>query len=139
MDAGGIHAHVIVVAVQRDPAAGAAGGVAVSRGDTPGDPLGRIPSTPASGNLTEAISIGLLNGRLGVPRTSVLTNNLAVTGLAEHDVSNAARLWGREYFAHIVCQAGVLRPWIAPPVIGRVLSQAGTGPEIPKTVTPPTG
>jgi len=45
MGTGGIHAHVIVAAVQRDPAAGAAGGVAVSRGDAPGYVLGRVQTT----------------------------------------------------------------------------------------------
>src|ERR1035441_4380680 len=139
MDACGTYANEIVVAVKRAPAAGAADGVAIRRGDAPGDPLGRIQSTPASGNLTEAISIGLLNGRLGVSRADVLTNNLAVTAIDVNHGAHAARLWGRDYLAHINCQAGILRPWIAPPVIGRVLSQAGTEPVMLPTVAHPAG
>ena len=57
-------------------------------------------------------------------------NNLAKTGLAVHYIAYAARLWVRDDLAHVVCQAGVLRPGIAPPVMGRVLNQAGTGPEM---------
>src|ERR1035441_9829364 len=117
MGARGIHANEIVVAVKRDPAAGAADGVAVRRGNAPRDPLGGVQGAPAGGNSSEVAAIGLLTWAFGIAGGHVLTHDLAVTAIDVNDRAHAARLWGREYFAHINDQAGVLGPWIIPPAI----------------------
>ena len=128
MGAGGIHANEVVVAIQRDPAAGAADGVAIGRGHAPGDPLCGGQSAPAAGNSTKVAAILLLVRRLRIARGDILTHELAVAAVDVNYRAHAARLWGRDYLAHINCQAGILRPWITPPAIGRVLSQGGTEP-----------
>ena len=83
---------------------------------------------PPPGHLAKVKSIFLLDWAFGIARGDILTHDLAVTAVYVNHGTHAARLWGRGYFAHNNYQAGVLRRWITPPDIGRILSQAGTGP-----------
>src|ERR1035438_2339065 len=131
MSAGGIHANEVVVAIQRDPAAAAADGVAIGRGNAPSDALGGVQGAPSAGDRAKVAAGVLLVRRLRVARGDILTHDLAVAAVDVNHGAHSARLWGRGYFAHINYQAGVLKPWIIPLVIGRVLSQAGTEPVIP--------
>src|ERR1017187_2326098 len=139
MGARGIHANEIVVAVKRDPAAGAADGVAIGRGNAPRDALFGNQGAPTAGNSAKITAILLLVRGLRVARGDILTHDLAVTAVNVNHGADAARLWGRGYLAHINCQAGILRPWITPPAIGRVLSQAGTKPVMLPTLPLPAG
>src|ERR1039457_535487 len=134
MGARGIHANEIVVAIQRDPAAGAADGVAIGRGNAPGDALCGVQGAPSAGDRAKVAAVVLLVRRLRVAWGDILTHDMAVAAVDVNHGAHAARLWGRGYFAHINCQAGGLKPWIIPLVIGRVLSQAGTEPVIPFTL-----
>src|ERR1017187_5755226 len=127
MGATGIHANEIIVAVQRDPAAGAADGVAVRRGNAPRDPSCWVQAAPAAGNSAKITAILLLVRGLRVARGDILTHDLAVTAIDVNGRAHAARLWGRGNLAHINGLAGILRPGTAPPAIGRVLSQGRTG------------
>ena len=112
---------------------------AISRGNAPGDALGGVQCSPAAGNSSEVTAIGLLEWRFRIPRGDVLTHDLAIAAVDVNHGTHAARLRGRGYFAHINCQARVLRPWITPPAIGRVLSQAGTKPVMLPTLPLPAG
>src|ERR1017187_1620347 len=139
MGARGIDADEIVVAIERDAAASAADGVTIGRRNAPRDALCGVQCAPAAGNSSEVTAIGLLEWRFRIPRGDILTHDLAITAIDVNDRAHAARLRGRGYFAHINCQAGILRPWIPPPAIGRVLSQGRTGPIMPLTLPLPAG
>src|ERR1035441_2434825 len=101
MDATGIHANEIVVAIKGHPAAGAADGVAIGRGNAPGDALFGGQGAPAAGNIAEVAAIFLLVRGLRVARGDILTHDLAVTAIDVNDRAHAGRLWGRGNLAHI--------------------------------------
>src|ERR1035441_4130717 len=100
MGARGLHANEIVVAIQRDPAAGAADGVAIGRGNAPGDALCGVQGAPATGDRAKVAAVVLLVRRLRVARADVLANNLSVPAVHVNYLADAARLWRRGYFAH---------------------------------------
>src|ERR1039458_469371 len=139
MGARGIDADEIVVAIERDAAASAADGVTIGRRNAPRDALCGVQCAPAAGNSSEVTAIGLLEWRFRIPRGDVLTHDLAIAAVDVNHGTHAARLRGRGYFAHINCQARFLRPWITPPAIGRVLSQASTGPVLILALSVPAG
>ena len=72
MGARGIYANELVVAIQRDPVAGAADGVAIRRGNGPSDVLLRGQGAPAAGDRTEVAAIALLVRHLRIPRRDKL-------------------------------------------------------------------
>src|ERR1035438_8430505 len=101
MGARGIHANEIVVAIQRDPAAAAADGVAIGRGNAPGDALVRAQPTPTAGNIAKVAAILLLVRAARIARRDILPHDLAVTAVHVNDGAYAARLRRRDYLAHI--------------------------------------
>src|ERR1019366_4324838 len=98
MGARGIHANEIVVAIQRDPAAGAADGVAIGRGDA----LCGVQGAPSAGDRAKVAAVVLLVRRLRVAWGDILTHDLAVAAVDVNHGAHAARLWGRGYLAHIL-------------------------------------
>src|ERR1035438_4598341 len=92
MSAGGIHANEVVVAIQRDPAAAAADGVAIGRGNAPSDALGGVQGAPSAGDRAKVAAVVLLVRRLRVARGDILTHDLAVAAVDVNHGAHAARL-----------------------------------------------